>query len=167
MNKILIAMIAAQGENREIGLNNQLLWHISDDLKYFKRTTMGKPVVMGRKTYESIGRPLPGRKNIVISRSGFEAEGIFVCSSLDEAVDLAKEAACESGAEEVVIMGGAQIYELMLPRTDVLYLTEVHKAYEADSFFPAFDRSEWIEEWQEAHLDYDPPYTYLRLVRKD
>ncbi|MGB1141439.1 MAG: dihydrofolate reductase, partial [Halioglobus sp.] len=123
---VQLSVIVAAAENGVIGRNNALPWHISEDLQYFKRRTLGKPVIMGRKTYESIGRPLPGRTNIVISRDlSYAAEGIQVVASLEAAVQRCNDIALIDGIEEAVVMGGAQIYDLALPMADCLYLTEV------------------------------------------
>ena len=136
---MLVSIIAAMDRNRLIGNDNQLPWHLPADLAHFKRVTMGKPVVMGRKTFESIGRPLPGRTNIVLTRSGdFHPEGVVVAHNLQQALDHA------AGADEVMIIGGSSLYELALPRVDRLYLTYVENSYQGDAWFPDFD----IEEWQ-------------------
>lgn len=137
-----ISLIAAIGQNRELGNENQLPWHLSADLKYFREQTKGKPVIMGRKTYESIGRPLPMRENIIISRNAdYKAEGCHSCTSLDEAITLAKTFA----QEEVMVIGGGQIYTEALKFADRLYITEVHKSVEADAFFPEFSKTQWQE----------------------
>ncbi len=143
------ALIVAIADNNAIGRNNELLWHISEDLKFFKRTTSGCPVIMGRKTFESIGRPLPKRTNIVISR-GFEApDGVVVVSSLADAYDavaaaVASDESCTSGAERCFIMGGGQIYAQALPDMDRLIITHVHTVIEdADTFFPVIDPEVW------------------------
>lgn len=142
--KVHIAMIVAMAENRVIGRDNQLPWHLPNDLKHFKATTMGKPVVMGRKTYESIGRPLPGRTNIVVtSNRSFSADGIKVVYSIDEALALAESVALEEGANEVMVIGGAQLYANLLPKVERLYLTLVHAEVEGDALFPALDFSQW------------------------
>ncbi len=121
-----ISLVWAMAENRVIGLNNSLPWYLPEDLKYFKRITLGKPVIMGRKTYESIGKPLPGRTNIVVSRNaGFSAEGVKTVSSLDEAKKLCESIALIDGVNEAMVIGGAEIYSLALPLADRLYLTEV------------------------------------------
>ncbi len=126
-----IAIVVAMAANRVIGRDNQLPWHLPADLKHFKQLTLGKPVVMGRKTYASIGRPLPERTNIVVTRDrDYEAPGCVVVHSLDEALAAAGEAA------EVMVIGGAGIYRQVLPRTDTLYLTEVHAEFEGDTLFP-------------------------------
>ncbi len=141
MSKIPLALIAAQASNRVIGVNNQMPWHVPEDFKYFKRVTMGKPVLMGRKTFESIGRPLPGRKNIVITRqSSWTADGVVVCHSLAEAVSLAEQ----ETPEEIMIIGGAQIYEEALPLVDTIYLTRIDRAFDGDAWFPVI-----TGQWQE------------------
>ncbi len=143
MEKVIIVAIA---DNGAIGKDNSLLWHISEDLKFFKRTTSGCPVIMGRKTFESIGRPLPKRTNIVISR-GFEApEGVEVVSSLDEAYAAALASVGDSAADEgrCFILGGGQVYARALPTVDRLIITHVHAVIEdADTFFPPIDPLVW------------------------
>ena len=139
MEKCIIVAIA---DNNAIGKDNALLWHISEDLKFFKRTTLGCPVIMGRRTFESIGRPLPKRLNIVVSRSGYAApEGVRVVASLEEAYDLAQE---ETSVQRVFVIGGGQIYAQALEMADRLIVTHVHTVIsEADTFFPAIDPSVW------------------------
>ena len=135
----MISIIVAAAENDVIGNQGDLPWRLSDDLKRFKATTMGKPIVMGRKTWESIGRPLPGRQNIVITRqAGFTAEGCDVVGSADDAI------AAAGDAEEIMVIGGSEIYALFLPRTDRLYLTRVHAEIDGDAFFPHDDDSTWL-----------------------
>ena len=130
-------MIAAIGKNRELGKGNDLLWKIPDDLKRFKELTKGHPIIMGRKTYESIGRPLPGRSNIVITRDQkWAAEGVITVVSMEEAISLSKT---KPGNDEIFIIGGGQIYELGLTCADKLYLTLIDDAKEADSFFPDYE----------------------------
>ncbi|MBD1390640.1 type 3 dihydrofolate reductase [Neiella sp. HB171785] len=127
-----ISLIAAMGRNRVIGKDNQMPWHMPADLKHFKQVTMGKPVVMGRKTFESIGRPLPGRLNIVITRdANFNAEGITVVASPDAALDIAAQQ-----TDEVMIIGGGQIYQHFLAQATDLYLTFIDAEPEGDAFFP-------------------------------
>lgn len=153
MEKCLIVAIA---DNGAIGRNNELLWHISEDLKFFRRTTLGCPVIMGRKTFESIGRPLPKRLNIVVSRRGFEApEGVVVAGSLEEAYK-----AIES--PRLFIMGGGQIYAQALPDMDRLIITHVHTVIEdADTFFPAIDPAVWqVAERSELMTDPETGYTF-------
>jgi len=135
-----ITIIAALARNRVIGRGNRMPWHISDDLKRFKALTMGHPVVMGRKTFESIGKPLPGRDNIVITHShAFAAPGCRVLHSLAEALTATQ------GAAQVFVIGGAEIYALALPLADRLQLTEIEAAIDGDAYFPDFDRSAWRE----------------------
>ncbi len=141
-----VCIIVAAAENNAIGKDNQLLWHLPDDLKFFKQTTSGFTVIMGRKTFESFGKPLRNRRNIIITRQGdYHAEGTETVHSL--------EAALEQCSEEgrVFIIGGAEIYGQALPLTDELYLTRVHAAPEGDTYFPEVDLSEWELLWQEAH----------------
>ncbi|POB14782.1 hypothetical protein C0Z22_05195 [Halobacteriovorax sp. DA5] len=136
----MLSLIVGIGKNREIGKGNDLLWHISEDLKNFKKITSGKPIIMGRKTYDSIGRPLPKRRNIVVSRDpSLTIEGCEVFSNPLEVLDNLKAA----GVEEAVVIGGSFIYEYYLPMVDRIYLTEVDFEGEADVFFPEFDRSEF------------------------
>ncbi|OUS10577.1 dihydrofolate reductase [Gammaproteobacteria bacterium 54_18_T64] len=163
-----ISLIVAVADNGVIGSNNQLPWHISADLKYFKRVTLGKPIIMGRLTYESIGRPLPGRSNIVMTRdSAWRAEGVERAGDLTEALALANKIADESGLEEVMIIGGATIYREALPRADRLYLTRVHTRVEGDAFFPELDLSEWRETLVEelAGEGQTPPCSFVQLDR--
>ena len=135
-----VSLIVAVSRNGVIGLDNQLPWHLPEDLKYFKSVTMGKPLIMGRKTFESIGRPLPGRTNIVITRdSGWHAEGVEVAQTLLQAMTLARLACAQAELNEIMVIGGEQIYRLALPVADRLYLTEVQAEVEGDAFFPAYD----------------------------
>lgn len=133
----MIAIIVAVAENGVIGGDNRLLWHISEDLKHFKAVTTGHPVVMGRKTYESLGRPLPGRRNVVVTRQNISIEGCDVVHSLDEALALFRP------EEKVFVIGGAQIYAQALPLCDEFYLTRVFHAYQGDICFPRWDEREW------------------------
>ena len=154
MSSVRLCAIVAQSENRVIGRGNKMPWHIPEDFRHFKSVTMGKPVIMGRKTFESIGKPLPGRGNIVVSRS-FSAEGVEVRSSLEEALALAKEIAGRDGVDEIMIIGGGQIYEQALPITDRVYLTEVHQVIaDGDAFFPALNKNEWRETTRADHEGY-------------
>jgi dihydrofolate reductase len=130
----MISLIVAHDRNRVIGYQNGMPWHLPGDLQYFKATTMGKPVVMGRKTFESIGRPLPGRRNIVITRNAsYQVEGIEVVGSLDEALSLV------SDVPEVMIIGGNQIFTQSLPLADRLYITLIDETFEGDTYFPSYD----------------------------
>lgn len=145
MNRQLpLSLIAALGENRVIGIDNSMPWHLPGDFKYFKATTLGKPIIMGRKTWDSLGRPLPGRLNLVVSRqSGLQLEGAEVYDSLPAAVARAEQWAAEQGVEEVMLIGGAQLYAEGLPHADRLYLTRVELSPAGDAWFPAFDTAQW------------------------
>jgi dihydrofolate reductase len=136
-----LSLIAAVASNGVIGRENKIPWRLPSDLKRFKALTLGHPVVMGRKTFQSIGHPLPGRDNIVVSRQGFRADGAVVVASLAAALDLAAARAGEGG--EVFVIGGAQIYRETLPLADRLYLTEVEATPLGDATFPAIDRAVW------------------------
>jgi dihydrofolate reductase len=163
-----VALIVAMAKNRVIGRNNALPWHLSEDLKYFKRVTLGKPVIMGRKTFESIGRPLPGRTNIVVSQSGFSAENIRVVNNLDDALKLADSIAHIDGVEEIMVIGGAQLYAHALPKVQRMYLTLVDAEVDGDAFFAEFDPSEWREVSREDHAPVEPnpyPYSFIVLER--
>ena len=164
-----ISLIVAVADNGVIGSNNQLPWRISADLKYFKRVTLGKPIIMGRLTYESIGKPLPGRTNIVMSRdSAWRAEGVKRASDLNAALAIAKKIADDSQLEELMIIGGATIYREALPQADRLYLTRVHTRVDGDAFFPELDLSEWLETPVEelASEGQTPACSFVRLDRK-
>jgi dihydrofolate reductase len=163
---IIISAIFAMSENRVIGKDNSMPWHISEDLKHFKRTTLGKPIVMGRKQYESVGRALPGRTNIVISRDkNYKADDALVFSNIDEAVSMARGIAANDGLDEVFIVGGGEIYKQCLPITDRLYMTLIHRKYEGDVLFPELDMEEWKEISSE-DFDGDPSYSIKILERK-
>lgn len=171
MNHIKISLIVAMAENRCIGKDNKMPWHISDDLKRFKKMTMGHPVIMGRKTFESVlgylGNPLPGRDNIVISRSGYENDfDVPVCADIETALARAKEVAAAQKVDEIFVIGGAQIYEQTLNYADCLHLTQVHRSVDGDAFFPAFSYGEWQEFGREDYLEHDPPYSFMTLTRR-
>jgi dihydrofolate reductase len=152
--------------NRVIGKNNQLMWNIPEEFRYFKNTTLGKPIIMGRKTYESLGRPLPGRANIVISRHPDSITGdVIAVDTLDKAIARAKDIAAGEGKDEIFIIGGAEIYKAGLPVTDRLYLTVIDRDYDGDTFFPEFDLAEWTEV-SARPVENDPPYTIKVLDRK-
>ena len=143
-----LSLIVALAQNHVIGIDNKLPWYLPNDLKYFKQVTMGKAIIMGRKTYESIGKPLPGRTNIIITRqSDYQPPGktgsVKVVSSLEEARDLAENLALINGQNEAMIIGGAEIYTQALNLVDRMYMTEVHAEVEGDAYFPQFDRSQW------------------------
>lgn len=141
-----IALIAAVAENNVVGKDNELPWYLPEDLKHFKQLTLGKPIIMGRLTYESIGKPLPGRANIVVSRQqNYRPEGVKVVGSLIDALSLAEPIAKAEGLDEVMVIGGAQIYAEAMPFADTLYLTEIHKVIEGDTYFPELDWARWKE----------------------
>ncbi|MFM5472157.1 type 3 dihydrofolate reductase [Aeromonas veronii] len=153
-----ISMIAAMAHDRVIGKDNQMPWHLPADLAHFKRVTLGKPVLMGRKTFESIGRPLPGRRNLVISRNpDYQAEGIEVVGSVEAALALL----AGSSVEELMVIGGGHLYAEMLPSADCLYLTRIDLAVEGDTRFPAFDDGQWQRIECESHpADEKNPHPY-------
>jgi dihydrofolate reductase len=163
---VKLAIIVAQDKNRAIGIENKLPWHLPEDLRYFKRVTMGKPIIMGRNTFESIGRPLPGRVNIVVSRQeGYSPEGVKVVNSLEAATELAESVCLIDGVDEAMIIGGAQIYSQAIGVADRLYLTEVDAEINGDAWFPEFDRSAWNEIGREDFLAEGPnPYNYSFIV---
>lgn len=147
-----VALILARADNGVIGRAGGLPWHLSGDLRFFKAQTLGKPVVMGRKTYQSIGKPLPGRPNLVITRdAAFRADGVEVFADVEAALARAQELAAASGAEEVMVIGGGQIYRRTLAAARRIYLTEVHAEPEGDTRFPDLDPAEWRE------IRRDPP----------
>ena len=156
----LISIIAAVAENRAIGIRNRLPWHLPADLKYFRNKTLGHHVIMGRKNYQSIGKPLPQRTNIVITRDpGFDAPGCVVVNSIDAAL------AAADGDPELFIIGGAGIYAQSLPFADRLYLTLVHHSFEGDTYFPELEWAQWKEISKEFHEpDERNPYPYTFVV---
>ncbi len=146
MTAPIITLIAARARNGVIGRNNQMPWKIPGEQAYFKRITMGSPIVMGRKTWESIGRALPGRRNIVVTRDhGYTAAGADVVRSLDDALSLAGD------AEQVFIIGGAQLYAAAMPRAHRILLTEIDADFDGDTFMPALDPTQWHETSRENH----------------
>jgi len=150
--RVRLALIAAVAENGVIGRDNALPWRLPGDLAHFRRVTMGKPIVMGRRTFESIGRALPGRSNIVITRNpAFEAQGCRVVHALEPALELAVDIALEDAVEELVVIGGAAIYAGALPRADRIYLTQVRAPVPGDTFFPDTDWTRWRETEREDH----------------
>ena len=191
---VTLASIVCIAKNHAIGKDNDMIWHLPEDLKHFKRTTLGKPILMGRKSYEALGKPLPGRPNIVVSRSykdipepnptsvykDMEAvgdeppkvnTGPFLYPSLEEGIKAMKDMGEEMGVEEVFITGGGQIYKETLPYTERLYLTVLDRDYDADVYFPKFDWDEWniaSEEKHESEPEHDrPSFTFYTLERKN
>lgn len=159
-----ISLIVAMASNRVIGLNNQLPWHLSADLKKFKHITMGHPILMGRKTFDSIGRPLPGRTNIVISRDpDFHASDCLVFNDIPSALKYFRDEA------ELFVIGGASFYAALLPLADCIYLTAIHQDFSGDTFFPEMSDKDWQEITREDITD-DPTvpfrYSFIKLVRQ-
>ncbi len=159
-----LSLIVAMDENRLIGNKNKLPWHLPADLAFFKRTTMGKPIVMGRKTYESIGKPLPGRRNIVITRDAtFSAAGCEVANSIETAMLLTKD------DDEVMLIGGASLYQQTIARAAQMYITRIHQSFEGDTWFPEIDLHEWKEVTRK---DFDADhsnqyaYSFVKYVRE-
>lgn len=163
-----ISIIVAMARNRAIGLRGEIPWHIPDDLKRFKALTLGHPCIMGRKTFESIvarlGKPLPGRTSIVVSKKGFHYHDVPVFADVQKAIEAAKEFAIRDGRNEVFICGGAQIYAAALPLADKLYVTEVDGEPEADVFMPEWNPLQFRQVKLEPH-DGDPPYSFIDFVR--
>jgi len=154
-----LSLIVAVAENGVIGRDNALPWHISEDLQYFKQVTLGKTVIMGRKTYDSIGRPLPKRTNIVVTRDpGFTAEGVLIAHSFDEALS-------KAAVGEAVVIGGSSLFGEALARADRFYLTEIHRAYEGDVHFPAWDKQAWLETGRTKVVG-DPDISFVTYERR-
>jgi dihydrofolate reductase len=159
-----ISLIVAMASNRVIGLNNQMPWHLSADLKKFKAITMGSPILMGRKTYQSIGRPLPGRTNIIISRNpDYKQDDCVVVNTIESALKKESE-----NTKELFVIGGFDLYKATLPIADTIYLTLINKAFDGDTFFPELDMQDWFEANRE-DINNDPnadfSYSFLKLDR--
>jgi dihydrofolate reductase len=156
----IITLIAARARNGVIGRNNQMPWKIPGEQAYFKRMTMGSPIVMGRKTWESLGRALPGRHNIVVTRNpAFTATGADVVSSLDDALKIAGD------VEQIFVIGGAQLYAAAMPRANRILLTEIDADFDGDTFMPALDRNKWRETSREVHPPTtERPFSYSYVV---
>lgn len=161
-----LSLVVAAGKNWAIGKDNKMPWHMPADLKYFKKTTMGKPIVMGRKTFESIGRPLPGRFNIVLTHDpNFKAEGVEVFHNMGDVCAYCEDLAVWEDFSEIMVVGGAEIYALTLPNADRVYLTQIQSEFEADAYFPALDAKQWKEvSRQDYQADDENPYDYSLLV---
>lgn len=160
---MILSLIVAMTKNQVIGKNNAMPWHLPNDLAWFKKNTLGKPIIMGRKTFESIGRPLPQRKNIVLSRSAFEHTGIEIAENLQQAITLAQP------APEVMLIGGGELFKQTLEQADKLYLTEIQTELDGDTYFPAIDFTQWdIEYSHTANSDQQNIYSckFLILTRK-
>lgn len=148
----VIALVVAMGENRAIGRGGDLPWHLRGDMRFFRKVTMGKPILMGRRTFNSLPRVLDGRLNIVLTRDrGFVAPGAVVAHSLEEGLEAARASTARTGADEIMIIGGEDVFREVLPQTGRIYLTEVHAAPEADTYFPRLDEAEWREVSRERH----------------
>lgn len=158
-----LCLIAALAENRVIGRDNQLPWHLPADLKHFKALTLGKPIIMGRKTWDSLGRPLPGRLNLVVSRQAdLQLQGAEVFASLEQAIARAEQWAAEQGVDELMLIGGAQLYELGLAQAARLYLTRVALEPQGDAWFPAVPEQDWslIDNQEHAASEQSPAYCF-------
>lgn len=154
---MITSLIVAASENQAIGKDNQLLCHLPNDLKYFKKLTSGHCIIMGRKTYESIGKPLPNRTNMVLSRSGFQVEGVQVFNQLGTAL----AAAAQLGETEAFVIGGDTVYKQALPLCNRVYLTRIHHQFEADAFFPELASDEWeLVNSETFQADEKHPYSY-------
>ena len=167
--RLPLALIAALARNRVIGLDNRMPWHLPADLRHFKALTLGKPIVMGRKTWESLGRPLPGRLNIVVSRqSGLQLEGAEVFPDLGTAIARAERWAREQGVDELMLIGGGQLYAQALPLAQRLYLTRIDAEPAGDAFFPPFEEADWQRVEHQAHppLDDAPGYAFETWQRR-
>ena len=162
---MLISIIVAVSENGAIGKDNELIWRLPDDLKRFKSITLGHPMIMGRKTYDSIGRPLPGRTSIVISRNlSLSIEGVLLVHDLEEAIEKARL----TGTDEVFIIGGGNVYQQALPIADKIYLTEVHTVVEGDTFFKITKKDDWKETLRTQHAEDERhffPFDFVELVK--
>jgi dihydrofolate reductase len=163
---VIVSLLAAVSENGGIGKDDRLPWHLRADLQRFKRLTMGHHLIMGRKTYESIGRRLPGREMIILSRQrSFHTEGCFQAKTFFQALELARE----HGETEVFVIGGEAVFHQALPFAEKMYLTRVHATIDADTFFPQIDADQWELIWEEAHPadeDNDFAYTFQEWVRR-
>ena len=167
-SKKIIALIVARARNGVIGRNNTMPWHLPEDLRYFKRVTLGKPVIMGRNTWESLGKPLPGRDNIVITRNaGFYADGATVVNDFETALLVADALAPDAG--EIMVIGGAQVYTEALPHVRRAYITEIDADIDGDTFFPSLIDADWQEMTREPHAACENkphPYSFVTLERK-
>lgn len=161
---MIISLIVAMDENRAIGYKNKLPWNLPSELNYFREITKRKPVIMGRKTYESIGRPMPERLNIILTRDkNYKADNCIVVNSREDAIKAAK------GSNEIMVIGGAEIYKLFLPVANRLYVTKVHGEFKGDTYFPEFDENEWVEvkeKFFEKDNKNEYSYTIMVLERK-
>jgi dihydrofolate reductase len=165
-----ITLVAAVAQNGVIGRDNQLLWRLKSDLQHFRKLTLGKPVVMGRKTFQSIGRPLPGRDNIVITRDKtFAADGIHVVADIPSALALAKDLAEAKGGDDIMVIGGGEIYKQTIDIAQYLHITEVSLLPDGDALFPAIDKTIWRETGRTTHStgpDDEAPFAFVDYARR-
>ncbi|MEX0583115.1 MAG: dihydrofolate reductase [Sneathiella sp.] len=170
MKNIILSAMVAVSENHVIGVDNDLPWRLSNDLKWFRKTTMGKPIIMGRKTFQSLPGPLPGRTGIVVTRDpNFKADGAIITNSIDSALKAGEKAARKMNIDEIVIIGGAEIFRLSLDQLDKIYLTRVHATVEGDTFFPDLNSDEWHEISNEFHAKSEKnmfDHSFIVLKRK-
>jgi dihydrofolate reductase len=166
----VISLVVAMGENRAIGKDGDLPWRLSSDMRYFRKTTLGKPIVMGRRTFESLGRVLDRRLNIILTRDpDYVVQGAVVAHDLREALDIAAAEAKRASVGEIMVIGGEELFREVLPKVERIYLTEVHASPDADTWFPEFDRCEWREVSRESHKagpkdDHDFSFVLLERV---
>ncbi|NNE64639.1 MAG: type 3 dihydrofolate reductase [Gammaproteobacteria bacterium] len=164
MARPLLSIICAMDKNRLIGNNNKLPWHLPADLALFKKNTLGKPIVMGRKTFESLGRPLPGRQNIVVtSNPHWSAEGCNVANGIDQALEIA------NSADEVMLIGGASLYQQTIKIADILYLTLINHVFSGDTWFPQFDQQHWTiaeETFFEINETNSHSFSFIKYIRE-
>ena len=161
-----LSIVAAIGKNRELGKNNKLLWHIPEDLEHFKKITLNHPIIMGRKTYESIGRPLPNRANIIVTRySEYVVPGCYIYNSLEKAIEFAKTLEHPPAGGEIFIIGGGDIFAQSLPQVQKLYLTIVNDSFDADTFFPEYEKEFTKVVSKKDGISDEYTYTFLELER--
>jgi len=170
VNEPEIIFVVAMGENRVIGRNNEMPWHVRSDLKRFKALTWGKPMIMGRKTFESIGKPLPGRESIVVTNdANYRADGAHVVHSVEAAMERARQCAVQLSADAIAVIGGGEIFRQMMKDAARLHVTEIHASPEGDAFFPEIDPGQWTEESREPHdagESDDHAFSYVEYVPK-
>jgi dihydrofolate reductase len=168
MNEPSVIFVVAMAENRVIGKDNAMPWHVRSDLKRFKALTWGKPMIMGRKTFQSIGQPLPGRESIVVTNDpAFEAEGVHVVHSTEAALERARQLAVELRSDEIAVIGGGEIFRQMLNEAHRIHVTEIHAKPAGDAFFPELDPGQWMEESREKHAageKDDHAFSYIEYV---
>lgn len=166
MKRVSLALIWAQSDDGVIGRDGRLPWRLPKEMAHFRSVTLGKPVIMGRRTFESLKRPLPGRTNIVLTRRGdFEAPGVEVAHTFAEALEIAERVARTDGVDEAVVIGGTEVYAQALPLADRLYVTFVHGKFEGDTYFPPFEMRDWaLRECERVEADADCPHAFSMKV---